>query len=120
MISQNYGLVFNNAKQIPEKPDKKKNNCSLVPLWQKFTCASYFSRSVQFLFAFVLKPDGLLLLSVKQESKHPDNSKSGQEKRCSPAFGPRARRFFGPPHMVSAKLYKHDFLFQLPGGLFYL
>jgi hypothetical protein len=59
---------------------------------------------------------GSYFLSVKQKV-----SKEFKKKRCSPAFGPRApRRFFDPPHMVSAKLYKHDFLSQLLGGLFYL
>jgi hypothetical protein len=52
---------------------------------------------VQFLFAFVLKPDGLLLSVCETESKHPDNSKSGQEKTMLPRFWPtRTSPFFRP------------------------
>jgi hypothetical protein len=48
-----------------------------------------------------------------------ERNKEIKKKRCSPASGQRApRRFFGPPHMVSAMLLKHDFLSPLLGGLF--
>jgi hypothetical protein len=52
---------------------------------------------VRFLFAFVLKPDGLLLSVCETESKHPDNAKSGQEKTMLPRFWhTRTSPFFRP------------------------